>query len=247
MSLLSDLKVKREDAIELIAGVDIDIAAIKQTLEREQETRSFWVTYIAEIDTAIAALEPVPVEDPGLREVQAYTSGRLDGYTQAIQSLELAAEKEVAREQLEREDDASEIISDLTGDPAIEPESGLHGEPVDGFTLMHNAVVTQTYTDLGSNLVRGTAPEAPALNSDMQDEREEGYAPVTNPTIDDLIPEAMRQELEAEQRYSQPTNPEADALAKAHDWYDPKAVADRQKFNPWGGVSNLFGKPKVDA
>jgi hypothetical protein len=40
-----------------------------------------------------------------------------------------------------------------------------------------------------------------------------------------------------------PTNPEADALAKAHDWYDPKAVHDRQKFNPWG----IFKRETEDA
>jgi hypothetical protein len=68
----------------------------------------------------------------------------------------------------------------------------------------------------------------------------EGYAPV----VDNV--EAHIQAVEAE-RYAQPTNPEADALAKAHDWYDPKAVAERNRFNPWGGVAHLFGKPKVDA
>ena len=68
----------------------------------------------------------------------------------------------------------------------------------------------------------------------------EGYAPV----VDNA--EAHIQAVEAE-RYAQPTNPEADALAKAHDWYDPKAVAERNRFNPWGGVAHLFGKPKVDA
>lgn len=138
-------------------------------------------------------------------------------------------EAEESRDQFKEEAERAAAI-ELTAD--VIPESGLHDE-------------------------------APALNEAMQDEREqpvepypteelarlpepvwydvptEGYAPVTNL-------EAHVQAVEAE-RYAQPTNPEADALAKAHDWYDPKAVHDRNRFNPWGGVAHLFGKPKVDA
>jgi hypothetical protein len=67
----------------------------------------------------------------------------------------------------------------------------------------------------------------------------EGYAPVTNP-------EAHIEAVEAE-RYAQPTNPDADAIARAHDYYSPENVEKRNRFNPWGGVSHLFGKSKVDA
>lgn len=96
--------------------------------------------------------------------------------------------------------------------------------------------------------------EAPALNADMQDEREQPVTDVAaliasgEHSYDEVAaiayPEPQWNEPEG---YAPVTNPEADALAKAHDWYDPKAVADRNRFNPWGGVSNLFGKPKVDA
>jgi hypothetical protein len=34
--------------------------------------------------------------------------------------------------------------------------------------------------------------------------------------------------------YAPVTNPEADALAKAHDYYSPEKVAERNRFNPWG-------------
>ncbi len=68
----------------------------------------------------------------------------------------------------------------------------------------------------------------------------EGYAPV----VDNA--EAHIQAVEAE-RYALATNPEADALAKAHDYYSPEKVAERNRFNPWGGVAHLFGKSKVDA
>jgi len=57
----------------------------------------------------------------------------------------------------------------------------------------------------------------------------DGYAPVTDAWVE-TIPGTLAE-------YTPPTNPEADALAKAHDWYDPKAVHERNKFNPWG----IFG------
>jgi hypothetical protein len=84
-------------------------------------------------------------EDAGLREVRAYTSGSADGYQMAMATLRAAEpvsepepepslfDAEPSDEEdasSDDEDDApTEIISDLTGDPAIEPESGLHGEP----------------------------------------------------------------------------------------------------------------------
>ena len=91
--------------------------------------------------------------------------------------------------------------------------------------------------------------EAPALNADMQDEREQ---PVTDVAALIASGEHSYDEVAAiaypePDGYAPVTNPEADALAKAHDWYDPKAVHDRNRFNPWGGVAHLFGKPKVDA
>lgn len=227
MALIDELKEMRE-------------SAKKRELERRAEAFEMqtWADvdakYVRELDTAIAALSSPPVEDPGLREVQLYLDGRLDGYTQAIQSLELEAEKEVAREQLEREpkipeeslgssliamgygddDTPAEHISILTGDPAIEPETGLHGEPVEEAVFIEeiNAPHLQSGYDLYAEHLAAVAAmdEAPALNADMQDEREqpvEGYAPVTNP--------------------------EADAIARAHDYYSPEKVAERNRFNPF--------------
>ena len=121
--------------------------------------------YLRDLERAIAALEPV-------EEADAF-----------------AAEQDIAAEQLLREEDevfadayAVEIISDLTGDPAIEPESGLHGDAVG----------------------------------------EDGYAPVTNP--------------------------EADAIVRAQDWYSPEQIAERERASAkWPGLGTLWGKPKVDA
>lgn len=126
----------------------------------------------------------------------------------------------------------AEFISDLTGDPAIEPESGLH-------------------------------EEAPALNEQMQDEREEPVAlaqpewnepPQPISMIDEQTCEPVDPTLRAfeddhivepqpTEGYAPVTNPEADALARAHDWYSPEKVAERNKFNPWG----IFGKKLEDA
>jgi len=67
----------------------------------------------------------------------------------------------------------------------------------------------------------------------------EGYAHVTDAWVE-TTPGTLAE-------YTPPTNPEADALAKAHEYYSPEKVAERNRFNPWGGVAHLFGKPKVDA
>jgi hypothetical protein len=62
-----------------------------------------------------------------------------------------------------------------------------------------------------------------------------------------VLPEPVWDERQPTEGYAPVTNPEADALAKAHDYYSPEKVAERERFNPWGGVAHLFGKPKVDA
>jgi hypothetical protein len=68
----------------------------------------------------------------------------------------------------------------------------------------------------------------------------EGYAPVTDA---DRYAKALDRtnratDAEIEKAISvneaRVTNPEADALAKAHDYYSPEKVAERQKFNPFG-------------
>ena len=137
---------------------------VLEELNRVEDLRA----ELADFDRVIAALEPAPTdEQPELFE----------------------DEQEDALEQLAREEGevfadayAVEIISELTGDPAVEAESGLHGEAVS----------------------------------------EGGYAPVTNP--------------------------EADAIAQAQDWYSPEQIAEREKASrPWSGMGNLWGKPKVDA
>ena len=114
---------------------------------------------INDIDRAIAAIEqPADAEDPGLREVQSYLDGRLDGYTQAIESLH----PPIPDEQPELFEDASVAFEQLETDHALPPSA--------------DDVVVEEAPQ--------TVEEAPALNEAMQDEREQGYAPVTNPEAD---------------------------------------------------------------
>lgn len=87
-----------------------------------------------DLDTAIAALEPAPEieapaqppsaelrSDPGSEE-NAGTNSE-DPY-----SIDWGNEP-ISQPADQSEEEPAEFISDLTGDPAIEPESGPHGEP----------------------------------------------------------------------------------------------------------------------
>ena len=126
-------------------------------------------------------------------------------------------EAEESRDQFEEEAERAAAI-ELTAD--VMPESGLH-------------------------------EERPALNEAMQDEREltaeNDYDSTGVLTADDLQGGAMPNFAEypapVTEGYAPVTNPEADALARAHDWYSPEKVAERNKFNPWG----IFGKKLEDA
>lgn len=167
-----------------------------------------------ELEVALAALQslhnPIADEQPELfdepQEIEA--SSQSESCVPALGAeTDLQASPGEAEESRDHSDDVSEFgdpdepaehISILTGDPAIEPESGLHGE---------------------------------------------GYAPVTNPEPSTLIDaqtcEPVNPHVEPETladpiwNEPAPTRPEADALAKANDWYDPKAIAERNRFDPF--------------
>ena len=102
MTLLEELKERRT-----AASAEMDrIEEEGRELDRQWKAQE---RLFGELDTAIRALDPTDPptaeelfgddtdeqpepeaepEDPGLREVRAYPSGRLDGYQQAIASLE---------------------------------------------------------------------------------------------------------------------------------------------------------------
>jgi hypothetical protein len=195
---LRELEAKRATYVVQLDVQDNDLRRTRDKfIEDERIILSIIGDYrveIAALDIAIAALTPAPdfeAEKAVAREqLEREPDAQLPGIDDIIDpDLTGGLKTEVYLERLhagtlrrpdpDEQDDASEFISDLTGDPAIEPEAGLQ-------------------------------EERPALNEQMQDEREqpvEGYAPVTNP--------------------------EADALAKAHDYYSPEKVAERNRFNPF--------------
>lgn len=227
------LREELEDRADKLDAELLDLSGRIKEIERQSN----------ELHTCLNALDiaEMDAEDEAREWAEAESLPVTDEQPELFE-----AEKSEAREQLEREDDASEFtesgaalvaefdqpiaqlavvdgqvvatledgtthnISILTGDPAIEPESGLH-------------------------------EERPALNADMQDEREQPVTDVAaliasgEHSYDDVAEIAY-----PEPQWNEPapvTNPEADERAKAHDWYDPKAVAERQKFNPFG----IFG------
>lgn len=89
---------------------------------------------VDDLDTAIAALEPAPAEpeaapysiDWGNEPAPAEQAPTSSPSTDEGRSVTPATEEE-SGDQIE--DEPSEFISDLTGDPAISPESGLRGQP----------------------------------------------------------------------------------------------------------------------
>lgn len=148
-------------------------------------------------------------------------------------------EAEESRDQFEEEAERAAAI-ELTAD--VMPESGLH-------------------------------EEAPALNADMQDEREQPVTDVAaliasgEHSYDEVAAIAYPEPAQIAQGsiadvaqpewngptlpggYAPVTSPEADEAAKAHEYYDPKAVAERDRN---AGMARLFSynpfyKPKVDA
>ena len=203
MALIDELKERRGRQEEVLDEV-------AEAIKEREEYRLRVEQELDDLDRAIAALAPVP------EEVTVNTIESLPGFVSWVKDEQpgtFEAEKETAREQLEREDDASEFA-----EPMLDPE----------FVVLDE----QTCEPV---------EERPALNPDMQDEREQ---PVTDVAALIASGEHSYDEVAAiaypEPQWNEPapvTNPEADALAKAHDWYDPKAVHDRQKFNPFG----IFG------
>ena len=224
MTLLEELKERRDRQEEVLDEV-------AEAIKEREEYRLRVEQVLDDLDLAIAALQPGEIEitvtndEPDLPAPIVNTD---EGWELEPSPAELfEAEKSEAREQLEREDDASEFAEPMP-DPEFVVLDEQTCEPVE---------------------------EAPALNEAMQDEREltaeNDYDSTGVLTADDLqggaVPNFAAYPVAVTEGYAPVTNPEADALARAHDYYSPEKVADRNRFNPWGGVSHLFGKPKVDA
>ena len=172
-------------------------------------------------------------------------------------------------QEIEASNQSESCVSSLGAETGLQPSPGGVEESPDQFEEeAERAAAIELTADVMPE--SGLHEEAPALNEAMQDEREQpvtdvaaliasgehsydevaaiaypepgdGYAPVTDAWIE-TTPGTLAE-------YVPPTNPEADALAKAHDYYNPKAVADRERN---AGMARLFSynpfyKPKVDA
>jgi hypothetical protein len=123
MALIDELKQKRAEHAEKlrcayidadyfrgrVANYDTCISALEMEADLIEQADD------DDLDTAIAALEPAPAEQAPAQPPSAELRS------------DLPASEEESRDQFEDEPDV--FISILTGDPAISPESGLHGEP----------------------------------------------------------------------------------------------------------------------
>jgi hypothetical protein len=137
--------------------------------------------------------------------------GRIDDLDRAIAALE----PEPADEQSELFEDQQEVASEqLASDHALPPSA--------------DDVVEEAPE---------TVEEAPALNADMVDEREEGYAHVTSPEA-----EAWSAPVETTPgtltEYVPPTNPEADFWARG--------ITEQPKPEPFR-LASIFKREKEDA
>ena len=242
MTLLEELKERRDRQEEVLDEV-------AEAIKEREEYRLRVEQVLDDLDLAIAALQPGEIEitvtndEPDLPTPIVNTD---EGWELEPSPAELfAAEKSEAREQLEREDDASEFAEPMP-DPEFVVLDEQTCEPVE---------------------------EAPALNADMQDEREQPVTDVAaliasgEHSYDEVAAIAYPEPAQIAQGsiadvaqpewngptlpggYAPVTSPEADEAAKAHEYYDPKAVAERDRN---AGMARLFSynpfyKPKVDA
>ena len=229
MSLLEELKQRRT-----AVSAEMDrLEEVGRDVDREWKAQE---RLFGELYTAITALDPT---DPP-------TAEEMFGDDTDEQPELFEAEQEVASEQLASDHPLPAAADDVVAEEAPEPE----------------------FIELDEQTCE-PVKERPALNEQMQDEREltaalpqpewneprqsismidEQTCEPVDPTLrafeDDHIVEPQPTE-----GYAPVTNPEADAIARAHDYYDPKAVADRDRN---AGMARLFSytpfhKPKVDA
>jgi hypothetical protein len=218
MALIDELKEMRASARDRMSECLTNASSYEELAKIARD-------HIADIDRAIAALEPAPIPEPETQtgdddpnEFEDFESDDEADRKEADEFWEAQLKEKAPDDEAQR---AAAI--ELTADVWTQEE-------LDALDAKAAALAEL----IGAPQIDADPIPQPEWNEPQQTE---GYAPVTNPTIDDLIPEAMRQELEAEQRYAQPTNPEADFWSRG--------LASDQKPQ---SRFNIFGiKPKVDA
>lgn len=246
MTLIDELKERRTHVLE--------------ELNRVEDLRAD----LAEFDRVIAALEPVELVVTEITKDDAAEQLRgewLSVSRELAVAEERVAELAVRLQDIERgiatleegentvtwtedqkpetwdtsEDDAVEIISDLTGDPAVEPESGLHKLPSEAELLAWakeraDAAAREAYLNPPI-----TSPENAHLADDDGSD---------DPLYLSMLATEAAEKLPG--GYAPVTNPEADAIASGIAYYSP--AEQRARAAPWPGLGNLFSnKPKEPA
>jgi hypothetical protein len=224
MALIDELKERRDRQEKVLDEV---AEAIKERedyrLRVEQE--------LDDLDRAIAALEPDLIDEASVALEQLETDHALppsaDDVVTDLQGDTVEEMREAFEDVFEAQAEPVEHISILTGDPAIEPESGLHETPDDEAQRAAAIELTadvepeiQALIESGEHSydeVAAIAYPEPQWNEPQT----EGYAPVVD---------------------QPPTNPEADALAKAHDYYSPEKMAARNR-----SMFSIFRREKEEA
>lgn len=208
-------------------------AEIAERLDRAVKDVQYFDGRMADLLLAISALEPTPAD---LSAEQETAPAPVE-----IQIPEEGLGSSLIAMGYGDDDIPTEHISILTGDPAIEPESGLHGEASETYypTLEEQAIFTKALFAsakvIESQSAQPSAVEPPALNEAMQDERE---LPITE-AIQEVEAATQPQPTEG---YAPVTNPEADTIARAYEYYSPEKMGDRNR-----SVFDIFRHKREDA
>ena len=175
---------------------------------------------------------------------------RADELAEDMQELEVALaalqslHNPIADEQPELFDEPQEIEASSQSEscvPALGAETDLQASPGEAEESRDDSDDVSEFGD-------------PDLNEPAEHIfSEEGYAHVVDPEpaplIDAQTCEPVNPHVEPETladpiwNEPAPTRPEADAIAKAVDYYDPKAVAERNRFDPF----RMFRRETEDA
>lgn len=231
---LRELEAKRATYVVQLGVQENDLRRTRDKfIEDERIILSIIGDYrleIADLDIAIAALSPTP---------------------------DFIAEQETAREQLEREPEIpagftkweggecpvphGKIVDIICRDPDVRvgqtnqvfahmiswANEGNAAYDIIAYRIIEAAPVADEQADASE--FAEPVEEAPALNEAMQDEREE--------------PVALAQpEWNEPDGYAPVTNPEADTIARAHDYYSPEKMGDRNR-----SVFDIFRHKREDA
>ena len=183
---------------------------------------------------------------------------RADELAEDMQELEVALvalqglHAPIADEQPELFDEPQEIEASSQSESCV-PELGAEtdlqtspGEAEESRDQFEEEAERAAAIELTADVMpeSGLHEEAPALNADMQDEREQ---PVTDVAALIASGEHSYDEVAAiaypePDGYAPVTNPDADAIARAHEYYSPEKMGDRNR-----SVFDIFRHKREDA